>query len=53
MQVKAIRSAVDKLYAVLAPEPEPEQWTVADEIVLPIMGMGPGRGMGRHMMLDC
>ena len=40
-QVKSIREAVDKLYAVL----NDSQKKAADDIVLPMMGMGMGRGM--------
>lgn len=47
-QVKLLKTTVDKLYGVLTPE----QKTIADEIVLPTMGMGPGRGMGHRMMMD-
>jgi hypothetical protein len=46
-QVKTIKTAVGGLYDVLTPE----QRAVADEIVLPTIGMGPGRGMGRRMMM--
>lgn len=42
-QVKEIRAAADKLYGVL----DDEQKKSADEIVLPMMGMGMGRGPGR------
>jgi hypothetical protein len=48
-EIKAIQGAVDKLYAVL----DPEQKKVADEIVLPAMGMGMRGGeygMGPGMM---
>ncbi len=51
-QVKSVKEAVGKLYAVL----DGDQKKVADEIVLPMMGMGMGigmgmrRGMGPHMM---
>jgi hypothetical protein len=44
-QVKAVRGAVDKLYAAL----DDEQKKAADEIVLPMMGMGAG-GRGRGFM---
>lgn len=40
-QVREIKSAVDKLYASLSEE----QKKAADDIVLPMMGMGMGRGM--------
>jgi hypothetical protein len=40
-QVKAVRAAVDQLYASLSEE----QKKSADDIVMPMMGMG-GRGMG-------
>lgn len=39
-QVKALRAAVDKLYDVL----DEDQKKSADEIVLPMMGMGMGAG---------
>ncbi|GLS34484.1 hypothetical protein GCM10010869_00720 [Mesorhizobium tianshanense] len=39
-QVKTVKAAVEKLYATLSDE----QKKVADEIVLPMMGMGMGRG---------
>ncbi len=45
-QIKSVKSAVDKLYAVL----NDDQKKTADEIVLPSMGMGMGRGMGSGMM---
>ncbi len=45
-QVKSVKGAVGKLYAVL----DSDQKKAADEIVLPMMGMGMGRGMGRGMM---
>lgn len=41
-QVKQLKAAVDKLYAVL----NEEQKRAADEIVLPTMGMGMGMGRG-------
>jgi hypothetical protein len=41
-QVKDVRAALDKLYAVL----DDNQKKTADEIVLPMMGMGMGMGMG-------
>lgn len=44
-QVKATKVAVEELYAQL----DADQKKSADEIVLPMMGMGPGRGM-RHGM---
>jgi hypothetical protein len=40
-QVREIKAAVDKLYASLSEE----QKKAADDIVLPMMGMGMGRGM--------
>jgi hypothetical protein len=45
-QVRAVHASVDKLYAVLSDE----QKEIADEIVLPTMGMGMGRprGFGRQ-----
>lgn len=42
-QIKAVKMAVDKLYAMLGED----QKKVADDIVLPMMGMGMGRGMMR------
>jgi hypothetical protein len=46
-QVKTVRAAVEKLYAKLSGE----QKQAADEIVLPMMGMGMGRsGFGPGMM---
>jgi hypothetical protein len=45
-QIKAVKAAVDKLYALL----DDAQKKTADDIVLPSMGMGMGRGMGRGMM---
>lgn len=45
MQVRAVHASVDKLYAVLTDD----QKEIADEIVLPTMGMGMGpRGFGRQ-----
>lgn len=41
-QAKAVKAAVDKLYLVL----NDEQKVAADDVVLPMMGMG----RGRHMM---
>ncbi|WP_159588912.1 Spy/CpxP family protein refolding chaperone [Chelativorans xinjiangense] len=46
-EIKAVRQAVDKFYAVLSDE----QKKVADEIVLPTMGMGPWGGYGSGMMM--
>lgn len=48
-QVKSVRAAVDKLYAILSDE----QKKSADEIILPMMGLGMGRksGFGPGMML--
>jgi hypothetical protein len=45
-QVRAVHASVDKLYAVLTAE----QKEIADQIVLPTMGMGMGRprGFGRQ-----
>jgi hypothetical protein len=40
-QIKAVKAAVDKLYAQL----DDAQKKTADDIVLPSMGMGMGRGM--------
>ncbi|WP_245437106.1 Spy/CpxP family protein refolding chaperone [Mesorhizobium helmanticense] len=47
-QVKSIRASVEKLYATLSDE----QKKAADDIVLPMMGMGMGRsgGFGPGMM---
>ena len=45
-QIKSVKTAVDGLYAVLTNE----QKAVADDIVLPLTGLGMGRGQGRHMM---
>jgi hypothetical protein len=45
-QIKSVKSAVDKLYALL----DDTQKKTADDIVLPSMGMGMGRGMGSGMM---
>ncbi|QPC42851.1 Spy/CpxP family protein refolding chaperone [Kaustia mangrovi] len=46
-QMKDLKGAVDQLYAVL----DDKQKEQADQVVLPMMGMGmgmgPGRGMGR------
>jgi hypothetical protein len=44
-QVKSVKAAVEKLYAIL----NDDQKKAADDIVLPMMGMGMGRGM---MMRD-
>jgi hypothetical protein len=44
-QVKSVKAAVEKLYAML----DDDQKKAADDIVLPMMGMGMGRGM---MMQD-
>ncbi len=41
-QVKNVKEQVDKLYAVL----DDEQKESADDVVLPMMGMGCGRGRG-------
>ncbi|WP_292591500.1 Spy/CpxP family protein refolding chaperone [Mesorhizobium sp.] len=48
-QIKAVRAAVEKLYATL----NDKQKKAADEIVLPMMGMGMGRsgGFGPGMMV--
>lgn len=45
-QMKSVKTAADDLYAVLTDE----QKAVADDIVLPMMGMGMGSSQGRHMM---
>jgi hypothetical protein len=47
-QVRNVKGAVDKLYTQL----DEMQKKAADDIVLPMMGMGMGRSMGRGMMLD-
>ena len=47
-QIKQVKAAVEQLYAVLTDD----QKKSADEIVLPMMGMGGGMGMGRHMMMQ-
>ncbi len=43
-QIKGVQQSVEKLYAVL----DDTQKKIADEIALPMMGMGMGRG---HMMM--
>ena len=43
-QMKSVKAAVDKLYVVLTAE----QKVAADDVFLPMMGMGMGRS--RHMM---
>jgi len=45
-QIKSIKAAADDLYAALTDE----QKAVADDVVLPLTGIGMGRGQGRHMM---
>ena len=40
-QIRAVREALDTLYAVL----DDDQKKTADEVVLPVMGMGMGMGM--------
>ncbi|RUM95376.1 hypothetical protein EET67_23585 [Pseudaminobacter arsenicus] len=45
-QIKTVKDAADDLYAVLAYE----QKAVADDIVLPMTGMGMGRNQSRHML---
>ena len=45
--VKSVSEAVDGLYEIL----DDEQKKSADELVLPMMGMGGGM-MGRHMMMQ-
>lgn len=45
-QIKSVKAAVDELYAVLTDE----QKAVADDVVLPLTGLGMGRGQGRYMM---
>lgn len=47
-QIKNVKGAVDKLYGQL----DDTQKKAADDIVLPVMGMGMGRSMGRGMMFD-
>jgi hypothetical protein len=44
VQMKSTKAAVDKLYAVLTPK----QKLAADDVFLPMMGMGMGRN--QHMM---
>jgi hypothetical protein len=45
-QIKSIKAAADDLYAALTDE----QKAVADDVVLPLTGIGVGRSQGRHMM---
>lgn len=45
-QMRSLKAAADALYAVLSEEQKAE----ADDVVLPMMGMGPGRRQGGHMM---
>lgn len=45
-QIRSVKTAVDGLYAVLTVE----QKAVADDVVLPLTGLGMGRSQGRHMM---
>jgi hypothetical protein len=45
-QIKSIKEAVDGLYAVLTDE----QKAIADDVVLPLRGLGMGRDQGEHMM---
>ena len=45
-QVRQVKEKADALYAVL----DDEQKEAADDVVLPMMGMGAGRGSGRGMM---
>ncbi|MEX0406876.1 Spy/CpxP family protein refolding chaperone [Aquibium sp. LZ166] len=45
-QVRQVKEKADALYAVL----DDEQKNAADDVVLPMMGMGHGRGFGRGMM---
>jgi hypothetical protein len=45
-QLKAVKAAVDGLYAVLTGE----QKAVADDVVLPLTGIKIGRSQRRHMM---
>lgn len=47
-QVKSTHAAFDKLYALLTPD----QKSSADDILLPLIGMGPGRGMGPWIMFN-
>jgi hypothetical protein len=45
-QIKSVKAAADGLYAVLTDE----QKAAADDVVLPLTGLGMGRSQGRHMM---
>jgi hypothetical protein len=45
-QIKSVKVAADDLYAVLTNE----QKAAADDVVLPLTGLGMGRSQGRHMM---
>ena len=45
-QIKSIKAAADDLYAALTDE----QKAVADDVVLPLTGIGMGRSQGGHMM---
>jgi hypothetical protein len=45
-QVRQVKEKAEELYTVL----NEEQKEAADDIVLPMMGMGHGRGFGRGMM---
>ncbi|MGB3536630.1 MAG: Spy/CpxP family protein refolding chaperone [Mesorhizobium sp.] len=45
-QIKSVKVAADDLYAVLTND----QKAVADDVVLPLTGLGMGRSQGRHMM---
>jgi hypothetical protein len=47
-QIRNIKGALDRLYGQL----DETQKNAADDIVLPMMGMGMGRSMGRGMMFE-
>jgi hypothetical protein len=47
-QIRNVKAAVEKLYTQL----DETQKKAADDIVLPMMGMGMGRSMGRGMMFN-
>lgn len=49
-QIRSVKAAFEELYGVLTDDQKKE----ADQIALPMMGMGMmmGRGMGRGMMMD-
>lgn len=47
-QIRNVKAAAERLYAQL----DETQKKAADDIVLPMMGMGMGRSMGRGLMFD-